>query len=275
MADNPMGLKGDPYPPENRRYRSGNADSLVGDLKSPISSLYQCIWAWLSLKVESETKACLQVVYFWMWPQEAQVQGRESETGKERKSVWGRAIEMTMDNWCSIPPRPSEGPHECDSDPLSRGSRGKHVSMAPVPQLPRLASCMACTSRISMQSQFLRFPCCKIRKASRQNNGKYLAQAWRAGLWPKLPQHGLEPRGFWRGDQNVAHAQWKASLLLHGDELHVYPETCQDINEDIWKFMLLRKHVLSKVRSLEESPQLAATWSQTLSRTEYAWMELN
>lgn len=189
--------------------------------------------------------------------------------------MWGSAIEMTMGNWCLIPPRPSEGPHECDSDPLSRGSRGKHVSMAPVPQLPRLASCMACTSRISMQSQFLRFPCCKIRKASRQNNGKYLAQAWRAGLWPKPPQHGLEPRGFWRGDQDVAHAQWKASLLLCGDELHVYPETCQDINEDIWKFVLLRKHVLSKVRSLEESPQLAATWSQTLSRTEYAWMELN
>ena len=99
-----------------------------------------------------------------------------------------------------------------------------------------------------------------------------VATPWR---WPKPPQHGLEPRGFWRGDQDVAHAQWEASLLLHGGELHVYPETCQDINEDIRKLMLLRKHVLSKVRSLEESPQLAATWSQTLSRTECAWMELN
>ena len=136
----------------------------------------------LAFPESQETKACLQVVYFWMWPQEAEVLGRESKTEKDRKSVWGSAIEMTMSNWCLIPPRPSEGPHECDSDPLSRGSGGKHVSRAPVPQLPRLASCMACTSRINMLSQFLRFPCCKIRKASRQNNEKYLAQAWRAGL---------------------------------------------------------------------------------------------
>lgn len=132
-----------------------------------------------------------------------------------------------------------------------------------------------------LKVQECRVSSCNFRAATSERpqgkNRKYLAQAWRAVLSSavqlQLPVDGqsfwLEPRGFWRGDQDVSHAQWKASLLLHGDELQVYPEKHQDINEDTQTLMLW-----AETRSLEELPQLAASGSQTLSSTESAWWSL-
>lgn len=101
-----------------------------------------------------------------------------------------------------------------------------------------------------LKVQECRVSSCNFRAATSERpqgkNRKYLAQAWRAVLSSavqlQLPVDGqsfwLEPRGFWRGDQDVSHAQWKASLLLHGDGLQVYPEKHQDINEDTQTLML-------------------------------------
>ena len=158
--------------------------------------------------------------------------------------MWGSAIKLAKDNWCLIVPRPYEVPHECDR--LYPGAQGRNIYQSTCSSVAKtdLMHALHFQYKYSgMQSQSLRFPCCKIREASRgkkknerstwhrpKGQGCPVLTPWR---WSKPPQHWLKPRGFWRGDQVVSHTQWKASLLLHGDEIHVYPETCKTLTKTV------------------------------------------
>ena len=82
--------------------------------------------------------------------------------------MWGRAIKLAKDNWCLIVPRPYEVPHECDR--LYPGAQGRNIYQSTCSSVAKtdLMHALHFQYKYSgMQSQSLRFPCCKIREASR------------------------------------------------------------------------------------------------------------
>ena len=159
--------------------------------------------------------------------------------------MWGRAIKLAKDNWCLIVPRPYEGPHECDR--LYPGAQGRNIYQSTCPSVAKtdLMHALHFQYKYSgMQSQSLRFPCCKIREASRGVGGEMrkvlgicpkgrAVQSWLLEGGQSLHSTGWNQEDFWSGDQDVSHTQWKASLLLHGDEIHVYPETCRTLTKTV------------------------------------------
>ena len=118
---------------------------------------------------KSESKACLQVVFLNVTSGSA----RQREWNRERKPVGRRAIKLTKDNWCLITPRPYEIPHEYDR--LYPGVQGRNIYQSTCPSVAKtdLMHALHFQYKYSgMQSQSLRFPCCKIREASRGKKKK-------------------------------------------------------------------------------------------------------
>lgn len=142
-----------------------------------------------TLKVESQTETCMQVVYFWKRPQEAGMQGREKnrEGGEAnvRKCCWDDYTQLVFD-----PRRHSEDLHECSLNHLSRSSKREACISGSCPRVVKSGHMHTLHFQVKHLDVWESVPEISMlqhQRGLKAKNGNDLAQTWGA-VRPVLPR---------------------------------------------------------------------------------------